>query len=127
MNTPIVFTLNEVVELLLWMCTAIVSVAAAVAVIVKARQKAKEPEKKQDERIQALEDEMAKFRQFFDNDNKRLVELEKGNRVTQRALLALLSHAINGNNDTELKDAEKMLRNYLIGRGDYYETSKQSV
>lgn len=118
MNTQVTFTIYEVMQMLLWVCGAIISVAGATTIIVRAFQKAKEPEKQQDERISALEEKVEKHDKLFNNDNKRLIELEKGNRVTQQALLALLSHAINGNNDAELKEAKVKLENYLIGKGE---------
>lgn len=121
MNQSITFTPQQILELVLWVCGAIVSVSAAIAVIVKVVQKAKAPEKNQNERIDKLEKEMEKFKQFFDNDNRRLRKLEDGNIVTQQALLALLSHALNGNDMDSLKRAKEHLESYLTGKGVDYE------
>lgn len=121
MNQPITFTPQQILELVLWVCGAIVSVSAAIAVIVKVVQKAKAPEKNQNERIDKLEKEMEKFKQFFENDNRRLRRLEDGNIVTQQALLALLSHALNGNDINSLKKAKEHLESYLTGKGVDYE------
>lgn len=121
MNQPITFTPQQILELVLWVCGAIVSVSAAIAVIVKVVQKAKAPEKNQNERIDKLEKEMEKFKQFFENDNRRLRKLEDGNIVTQQALLALLSHALNGNDIDSLKKAKEHLESYLTGKGVDYE------
>ena len=121
MNQPITFTPQQILELVLWVCGAIVSVSAAIAVIVKVIQKAKAPEKNQNERIDKLEKEMEKFKQFFENDNRRLRKLEDGNIVTQQALLALLSHALNGNDIDSLKKAKEHLESYLTGKGVDYE------
>ena len=95
---------------------AITTLSAAVTVIIKVIQKGKEPERAQNDRITALEKKVDRFEQLFDNDNKRLIELEKGNRVTQQALLALLSHALNGNDVDSLVNAKKRLEEYLIGK-----------
>ena len=116
MNTVIQFTPAQLVTGILFICTAIITVSTVLTVMIKAVQKVKEPEETQNERISSLESEVDKIKQFLNNDNKRLIELEKGNRVTQQALLALLSHAINGNNETELKNAKDKLQNYLIGK-----------
>lgn len=96
-------------------CVTITTVAAAVAVIVKAWQLMKKPEKTQNDRIEALEKKVDRFEQLFDNDNKRLIELEKGNRVYLQALLALISHALNGNDVDGLKQVKSKIENYLIG------------
>ena len=116
MNQPITFTPQQILELVLWVCGAIVSVSAAIAVIVKVIQKAKAPEKNQNERIEKLEKWKEHVDQLFDNDNKRLKALEEGNRVTQQAILALLSHAINGNDVDSLREAKTNLEKYLIGK-----------
>ena len=52
----------------------------------------------------------------LDSDNKRIASLEKGNKVVCRALIAMLSHEINGNSVDKLKDAMTELQDYLIER-----------
>jgi len=119
MDQPITFTPHQVFELVLWICGAIVSVSAAITVIVKVIHKIKAPEKSQNERILTLEKEVERFKKLFDNDNQRLKELEEGNIITQQSILALLSHAINGNDVESLKDAKNDLERYLTRRGVY--------
>lgn len=101
----------------LWFCGAICTVAAAAAVLYKAATKAKEPERVQNERLDALEKTVGKFETYFDRDKKRLDSLDEGNRVTQQALLALMSHAINGNDVEKLTRAKDDLESYLINKG----------
>lgn len=116
MNTQITFSPYEVYTFIMFVCGAIVSLSAAITVVVKVIQKAKEPEQSQNERITILEGEVTELKKFLDNDNKRLKTLEEGNRVTQQAILALLSHALNGNDIDGLKRAKTKLENYLIGK-----------
>jgi len=49
-------------------------------------------------------------------DKKRLDSLDEGNRATQRALLALLDHGIDGNNIEQMQHAKEALQNHLINR-----------
>jgi hypothetical protein len=116
MNNQISFTPAELVAGILWICGTITAVAAAVTVIIKAVQKAKQPEKTQNERIEKLEHWRADVERMLDNDNKRLIAIEEGNRITQEALLALLGHAKNGNNTDQIIKAEQDLKQYLINR-----------
>lgn len=102
---------------------AIITISTAIGVIINLISKAREPEKKQDERIKALEARadkfdgiIEKFREYFDNDDKRLRAIDEGNKITQTALLALLKHALNGNDTEALKVAEKNLEEYLINK-----------
>ena len=112
-DTTIVFTLSDV----LWICGAVCTIAAAAAVFAKAAARAAEPENVQNQRLDALEKKVDKFAEFFDRDNKRLNSLDEGNRVTQQALLALMSHAINGNDVDKLVRAKDDLESYLINKG----------
>jgi len=115
MHETISFTPYEIYTFLMALCGAIITLAAATAVIIKVVQRARQPEESQNKRIEDLEKKVERFEQLFDNDNKRLIELEKGNRVTQQALLALLSHALNGNDVDSLKKAKAKMENYLLG------------
>ena len=69
-----------------------------------------------DERLTKLEKQTEKYDTQFARDLRRLDAIEEGNRVVQRALLALLKHAINGNDVEECEKASKALDEYLIQR-----------
>ena len=112
-EATITFSVSDIV----WICGAICTMSAALAVICSVLKKAREPEDLQNTRLDALEAQVKKFAEYLDRDNRRLNTLDEGNRVTQRALLALMSHAINGNDVDELVKAKKSLENYLIDKG----------
>lgn len=121
MDNAITFTPAQLIAVILSVCAAIVTISAAIGVITKALDKAKAPEKEQNERLDAhekrlnaLDEIIVKFREYFDNDDRRFKEIEKSNKVTQSALLALLKHSINGNDTESLKEARKNLEEYLI-------------
>lgn len=50
------------------------------------------------------------------SDNRRIQKLEDGNRAICKALIALLSHEINGNSKEKLSTALSDLNDYLIER-----------
>ena len=52
----------------------------------------------------------------LDRDNRRIASLEEGNKAICRALMALLSHEINGNSTDKLQKALTDLSDYLIER-----------
>ena len=112
-EATITFSVSDIV----WICGAICTMSAALAVICSVLKKAKEPENIQNGRLDQLEAQVKKFAEYLDRDNKRLNAVDEGNRITQRALLALMSHAINGNDVDELVKAKKSLENYLIDKG----------
>lgn len=50
------------------------------------------------------------------NDNERIASLEEGNKHVCKALIAMLSHEINGNSRDKLQTALSELQDYLIER-----------
>lgn len=96
--------------------SAFVLISNAVEKIVKAYKTAKAPNVKQDERLADLEKWKENVERRLSNDNDRLRDIEKGDRATQRALLALLDHGIDGNNIKQMQDAKEELQNHLINR-----------
>lgn len=119
MDTVIQFTPSQILVI----AGAIITLSTACGVIVNLISKLREPEKKQDDRIKACEDRLnkmdsiiEKFQGYFSNDDRRFREIEEGNKITQTSLLALLKHAINGNDTKALKEAEKSLEEYLINK-----------
>ena len=103
--------------------TAVLAVASAVVLlsnaakaIAQAWQAAKAPNAKQDERLTKLEGRVTKVEDKLSNDHTRFQDIASSNRVTQRALLALLDHALNGNNITQMQHAKEELQNLLIDK-----------
>lgn len=81
---------------------------------------AKEPTKQLETRIATVEQlvtqRFSTYDDHFAKDLGRIEKIEEGNKVTQQALLALLNHAIDGNDIAEVKKASKDLTDYLIRR-----------
>lgn len=107
---------NEIWPLLLAAASAIVLLANAAEKIGKAVQMAKAPNAKQDDRLSALEEWRKSVDNKLANDKQHLDAIDEGNRATQRALLALLDHGIDGNNIKQMQDAKEALQNHLINR-----------
>ena len=116
METQITFTFGQLLACVGTVCGTITAIAAAVAVLGKAVRKVREPNTMQDKRIAALEDRADRVDTLLGNDNKRLQTLEKESSITQRALLALLKHGINGNDTDAMKQSMNEIERYLIER-----------
>jgi len=125
MNEPIGLTPADVWQLILVICGAIITVSGAISVIINLANKAKEPNKMQDQRIKALEEKVDEITgrlkegdKHFDSDSERMDALERSmketNQVIIESLQALTAHAIDGNNTQELREAKKRLDDYLI-------------
>lgn len=95
---------------------AINTVGNAVEKVLKVRQAAKAPNDLQNAQIKELQEWRMIVDRKLDNDKTHLDSIDEGNRVTQRALLALLDHSIDGNNITQMQHAKEELQNHLINR-----------
>lgn len=102
--------------LMLGAASAIVLLANAAEKIIKAYKASKAPSDKQDARLDALEAWQKDVDRKLLRDNDHLLSIDEGNRVTQRAILALLDHGIDGNNVKQMQEAKAELQEYLISR-----------
>lgn len=109
-------TAAVVVGGILALCGAISTIGGAVEKVSKVVKAAKAPNDEQDRRLTAAEKEIVDIKGFLANDKKRIDSLEDGNRVTQRALLALLGHGLDGNNQKQMAEAKAELESHLINR-----------
>lgn len=96
--------------------SAFVLIANAVEKIVHAVKAARAPNLKQDDRLDALEAWRREVDGKLNRDNDRLESMDEGSRVTQRAILALLDHGIDGNNIEQMQHAKEALQDHLINR-----------
>ena len=96
--------------------SAVVLLANAVEKIIQAVKAWRAPNAKQDERLADLEAWKKEVDRKLNSDRDHLEAIDHGNRVTQRALLALLDHGIDGNNITQMQHAKEELQEHLINR-----------
>lgn len=109
-------TPENIWALILASSSAVVVISNAVEKLLKAARAARSPITEQTERIIALEEWKDEVDRKLDRDNDRLASIDGSMRVTQRALLALLAHGIDGNNTEQMEAAQSELQNHLINR-----------
>ena len=134
MNNAITFTAHELWTMVLAICGGIVAVSGAITALSKLHNKMREPETHQDDRIAKCEarlddiDEiLIKYDGFFQRDKMRLDRLEFGKEAENKALLALLNHALYKDNEDELKDAKKELEQYLVSTSKVAISGRESA
>ena len=104
----------ELIAAVLAVAGAISTLAGAANWLVKLVQVIKAPNAEQDRRLSDLEKHMQEVDGYLANDKQRLDNIDESTRVTQRALLALLAHGIDGNHQSQMEDAKKELELHLI-------------
>lgn len=106
---------GDLASVILWVCGAIMSLSGAITVIINAVKAAKKPNQTQNDRLAKLEQRMDETEKKLDNDKRRFERQEVEASITRRSLLALLGHALTGNNETQLQDAYNSLNNFITG------------
>lgn len=105
-----------VIGLLLAAAGIISTLGGAAEKVAKIVRALKAPNAAQDKRLEALEKHSEAVDQFLATDKRRLDDIEKSNRITQRALLGLLEHGIDGNSIKRMQDSREEIENHLINR-----------
>lgn len=143
------FTIEQLWTSILGVCGGITAIAAAVAVILSAIKKAKEPDTKQnvklndhDKHFEDVDRKLKNDKEVLDLYRSKILSLEEHQKeqdvlleehsrkmaaaeqhlekndhalsVVMQALLALLSHGIDGNSVEPMKEAKAILEKYLI-------------
>ena len=90
-------------------CVGITTLGGAGAIVISIIKWWQKPDKDRDEMLNEHDKKL-------NNDHKRLLELEEGNKVMMQAMLAMMSHSIDGNHVEDLKQARDDLQKYLIRR-----------
>ncbi len=125
--TPIVINPSDLWQVILAISGGIITLSGAGAVVAGAIHKAKTPNQKQNERLDALEEHVKEIderlvlgNKRFESDAEKTCKLEESmktsNKIIIESLQALTAHAIDGNNIDKLKRAEETLNDYLIGK-----------
>ena len=105
----------EMTEILA-ICAAIITVSGALTAVTGWIAKAKAPNKIQDDKIKALEDRMDKVEQRLVRGNQRFARQDDSTKIMMECMLALMKHAINGNDVKMLEDMQTKLEKHLIDR-----------
>jgi len=127
MTDPIVITPQEIINIVLAICGAIITISGAGTVIIRAIAKAREPNHHQNERLDKVEGDIrdikAQLRENihqFSLDEMRVDDLEKDqkeiNILILESLKAIMDHDIDGNNIEILRESNQKVDRYLINK-----------
>ena len=101
---------------ILAVCGAISTIGGAANWIVKLVQAMKAPNAEQDKQIADILEGRKGVDAKRENENRRINKQADSDRITQRAMLALLSHGIDGNHIDQMVKARDALQEHLINQ-----------
>ena len=124
MNETITLSLNSVVTVTLAVFGAVATIGKGVEWIEKLIKALRKPETTQNDRLDDMEARLSAvekrveadhtlYMQFFERDKGKLDDVQEGMAVIVKAMLATISHAINGNDTEVLRREQSSLQEYL--------------
>lgn len=106
--------MNDAITQILSVCSLITAIGAVIALAVQAGKKIQAPNEMQNQRIAACEGRLLEVEKKLAKDLDRFEEIEAGTAIIMTAILALLSHGIDGNDIASMKEAKEELQAFLI-------------
>lgn len=116
MTHEFVITPMQIWQLILLLCGAIISIGGAIKIVKGWLHDAKKPTSSMKESITQIEEKMEDYDTFFKNDKLAIDELRAGQQIMYKSHLALIGHAIDGNNTEQLQAVKGELQQFLINR-----------
>ena len=122
-NPVFTFTAQDMLTMMLSVCGALVSISAAIAVVVKFNNFLKKPNKDQDARMDKIEGRLKTvegrcdtFDKQLDGVKKHLNSLDESMNMLLRAEFAQLGHNLNGDNVEQMQRAFDDIQEFLFKR-----------
>ena len=122
-NPVFTFTAQDILTMMRSVCGALVSISAAIAVVVKFNNFLKKPNKDQDARIDKLEGRLKTvegrcdtFDKQLEGVKKHLNSLDESINMLLRAEFAQLGHNLNGDNVEQMQRAFDDIQEFLFKR-----------
>lgn len=118
------YTLREIVQLFVGFCGTLVTISAAITVILMWVKKLKQPTADLTDEIKACnnrldehDDAIVSINKKLNKDKQSIDEIKEGNRVTQRSLLAIMEVLTDEDVDKEkINKTKSDLNEYLVSK-----------
>ena len=94
----------------------VLALLGAYVTVMNAVKTWREEKKRKDAPVNTLEEQVRDHADQLQREHERVDDLEDSNRIIMRALMAMLSHEINGNSDDKLRASFDEIQQYLIDR-----------
>ena len=101
-------------EILALILSCFINAGAVITLIKTAIDKAKSPNETQNKRLDDHEIRLKELEASLKKERKRIDNLEDGQRILMKAILALLAHGIDGNAIDKMQSAKDALEEFLI-------------
>lgn len=94
----------------------VLALLGAYVTVMNAVKTYREEKQRKDAPVNTMEQHVREHDEQLQREHERIEDLEESNRIIMRALMAMLSHEINGNSDDRLRASFDEIQAYLIDR-----------
>ena len=94
----------------------VLALLGAYTTVMNAVKTWREEKQRKDAPVNTMEEQVRNHDEQLQRGRERIEDLEESNRIIMRALMAMLSHEINGNSDDRLRASFDEIQAYLIDR-----------
>lgn len=94
----------------------VLALLGAYTTVMQAVKTWREEKQRKDAPVNTMEEQVRDHGEQLQREHERIEDLEESNRIIMRALMAMLSHEINGNSDDRLRASFDEIQAYLIDR-----------
>lgn len=103
-------------EQLIGTVAVVLLLVGAYNTVMNAVKTRREEQRRREQPVSNLEDTVQHHEEKLARDHGRLNQLEESNRIQLRALMALMSHELNGNSNDALKASYDEIQKFLIAK-----------
>ena len=114
MNAEFVITPMQIWQAILIICGGIITIGGALAIVNKWIKRVKKPSTDIKNDIEEIKKTIDNHEDYFKNDKEDIEEIKKGQQIMFKSHLALISHALDGNDIEQLKSVKGELQSFLI-------------
>lgn len=115
-TTQIVITVEQIWKFLLGFFGGITVILTAAGKIYTAILKAKAPAAELKSTVEEHSKILKEHETYFKKDSESIEAITKSNRVTQKALLAMIEYQMNGESTESLRMAKDEIQSFLINK-----------
>ncbi|SDF29745.1 hypothetical protein [Eubacterium pyruvativorans] len=116
MHTQIIITPATIFQWLMIIAGGIITIGGAIKVVVGWWKSLHAPDAKRDTQLSKLRADVEKTQEKLEDHDVALREQGHAIDLSMKGMLALLDHALNGNNITQMEDTKEEIRDYLLDR-----------
>ena len=116
MNEPIMMTPQDIINIILAVCAAIITLSTAMGVLAKVVERFRKPGIELEARIEALEAWKDTAQNRLNSGDAKFDDIATTNKALLKSMFALMSYELTNSDKEHLRRAMEDLQNYTVDK-----------